>query len=243
MTPGKVGSPFGLNPYSSTSFLRSSSASFFALCLLQSHRPSRTNIATETTGTTTATAIVPPAERPESAPPVSVGEAVADDSIVEDAPPSPVVVLGVGVSVMVTVVVVVPVVVSSFVVDVGSCVVDEVGSGVEVDVLSVVVEVSVGVVVGVLSVVVGVSVVVDSVDDADEVVSEGVVGSGVVVVSASVVDVEDDVLSVDCSLSEVEAEGSVVVGGLGRELMMKMESGHLLIYSVSPYKTESSVSL
>ena len=64
MTPGRLGSLFGLKPYSSTSFRRSSSAAFFALRLRQNHNAARTIKATETTGTTTATAIVPPDDKP-----------------------------------------------------------------------------------------------------------------------------------------------------------------------------------
>lgn len=62
---GSVGSILGLNPYSSTSFLRSSSPSFRCFRLRQRNRAARTIKATATTGTTTATAILPPAERPE----------------------------------------------------------------------------------------------------------------------------------------------------------------------------------
>lgn len=61
---GRVGSLLGLNPYSSTSFLRSSSASFLALRFLHQKIRAKMINATETTGTTTATAIVPPAESP-----------------------------------------------------------------------------------------------------------------------------------------------------------------------------------
>ena len=64
-TTGSVGSLFGLNPYSSTSFLRSSSASLRCFRLRQRKRAARTIKATATTGTTTATAIFPPAVRPE----------------------------------------------------------------------------------------------------------------------------------------------------------------------------------
>ena len=62
---GSVGSLLGLNPYSSTSFLRSSSPSLRCLRLRQRNRAARTIRATATTGTTTATAILPPADRPE----------------------------------------------------------------------------------------------------------------------------------------------------------------------------------
>ena len=62
---GSVGSLFGLNPYSSTSFLRSSSPSLRCFRLRQRKRAARTIKATATTGTTTATAILPGAERPE----------------------------------------------------------------------------------------------------------------------------------------------------------------------------------
>ena len=62
---GSVGSLLGLNPYSSTSFLRSSSPSLRCFRLRQRKRAARTIKATATTGTTTATAILLPAERPE----------------------------------------------------------------------------------------------------------------------------------------------------------------------------------
>ncbi len=68
---GSVGSLFGLNPYSSTSFLRSSSPSLRCFRLRQRKRAARTIKATATTGTTTATAILLPAERPDE----GVGEA------------------------------------------------------------------------------------------------------------------------------------------------------------------------
>lgn len=61
---GSVGSLFGLNPYSSTSFLRSSSASFRCVRFRQKKRATRTIKATATRGTTTATAIFPPGESP-----------------------------------------------------------------------------------------------------------------------------------------------------------------------------------
>lgn len=64
-TPGTEGSLFGLNPYSSTSLRRSSSASLLALRLLHHHIRTQIIRPTETTGTTTATAIVLPAESPE----------------------------------------------------------------------------------------------------------------------------------------------------------------------------------
>ena len=64
-TTGRVGSLFGLKPYSSTSFRRSSSASFRCLRFRQRKRAEITIKATATTGTTTATAILPPADRPE----------------------------------------------------------------------------------------------------------------------------------------------------------------------------------
>ena len=63
-TAGRVGSLFGLNPYSSTSFRRSSSASFRCFLLLQKNSKARTIRATAATGTTTATAILPPADKP-----------------------------------------------------------------------------------------------------------------------------------------------------------------------------------
>ena len=61
---GSLGSLFGLNPYSSTSFLRSSSASFRCFLLRHKNRAASTINATAATGTTTATAIFPPGERP-----------------------------------------------------------------------------------------------------------------------------------------------------------------------------------
>lgn len=60
-----VGSLFGLKPYSSTSFLLNSSASFLCFRLRHRKRAARTIKATAATGTTTATAIFPPGERPE----------------------------------------------------------------------------------------------------------------------------------------------------------------------------------
>jgi hypothetical protein len=80
MIGGRVGSLFGLNPYSSTSFLRSSSAAFFAFHFLQKYKAAKMIMATEATGTTTATAIVPPAESPEP-PPALVLVADADDPV------------------------------------------------------------------------------------------------------------------------------------------------------------------
>lgn len=62
--PGRVGSLFGLKPYSSTSLRRSSSAAFFAFRRRQRKIAAKTINATETTGTTTATAMVPPGDRP-----------------------------------------------------------------------------------------------------------------------------------------------------------------------------------
>ena len=60
LTAGRVGSLLGLNPYSSTSFRRSSSASF--RCFRRRHQKSaaKTISATPTIGTTTATAMRPP---------------------------------------------------------------------------------------------------------------------------------------------------------------------------------------
>jgi hypothetical protein len=65
-TAGRVGSLFGLYPYSSTSFLRSSSASLRCFRFRHKKRPASTRRATATIGTTTATAIFPP---PFSPPP------------------------------------------------------------------------------------------------------------------------------------------------------------------------------
>lgn len=88
--PGRVGSLFGLNPYSSTSFRRSSSAAFLAFRLRQKKIAARIISATETTGTTTATAMVPLADRPwpdEAAVVDNAAELVADDELVADATP------------------------------------------------------------------------------------------------------------------------------------------------------------
>ena len=63
-TAGSVGSLFGLKLYSSASFRRSSSASFRCFLLLQKNSKARTIRATAATGTTTATAILPPADKP-----------------------------------------------------------------------------------------------------------------------------------------------------------------------------------
>lgn len=86
---GSVGSLLGLNPYSSTSFLRISSPSLRCFRLRQRNRAARTIKATATTGTTTATAILPPAERPEEveeeAPAVAIAaplDLLADDLVV-----------------------------------------------------------------------------------------------------------------------------------------------------------------
>lgn len=88
--PGRVGSLFGLNPYSSTSLRRSSSAALFALRLRQKKSSAKIINATETTGTTTATAIVPLGERPlELAAEVEVAsaaESVALEEMVDEAP-------------------------------------------------------------------------------------------------------------------------------------------------------------
>jgi hypothetical protein len=79
---GRVGSLFGLNPYSSTSFLRNSSAFLRCFRLLQNHRPSKAMRATETIGTTTATAVVPavlsPPPPPFELPLFSEGAAVEE---------------------------------------------------------------------------------------------------------------------------------------------------------------------
>lgn len=88
-TAGRVGSSLGLKPYSSTSFLRSSSASFLAFRFLQQKSRAKIINATETTGTTTATAIVPPAESPLESLATSVDDGSGDASLVivaEDAP-------------------------------------------------------------------------------------------------------------------------------------------------------------
>lgn len=77
--PGSVGSLFGLKPYSSTSFRRSSSAALLALRLRQKKIAARMIKATETTGTTTATAMVPLGDKP----PPPEAAAVADDNAAE----------------------------------------------------------------------------------------------------------------------------------------------------------------
>lgn len=61
---GRVGSLLGLNPYSSTSLLRSSSASFRCFRFRQKKRPASTSNATTAIGTTTATAILAPGANP-----------------------------------------------------------------------------------------------------------------------------------------------------------------------------------
>lgn len=66
-TAGIVGSLFGLNPYSSTSFRRSSSSFFRCFRLLQKNIRARIMRATTATGTTTATAVFPAADRPPDA--------------------------------------------------------------------------------------------------------------------------------------------------------------------------------
>lgn len=85
--PGPEGSLFGLNPYSSTSLRRSSSANLLALRLLHHHIRTQIIKPTETTGTTTATAIVLCADSPE---PEEAAALVARDvpdaeDVVEDA--------------------------------------------------------------------------------------------------------------------------------------------------------------
>lgn len=64
-TAGSVGSWLGLKPYSSTSLRRRSSASFLAFRRRQRRIAASTINATATTGTTTATAILPPADSPD----------------------------------------------------------------------------------------------------------------------------------------------------------------------------------
>ena len=63
-TAGSVGSLFGLYPYSSISFLLTSSASFRCFRFRQKNRPPAIIKATAAIGTTTATAIVPALVRP-----------------------------------------------------------------------------------------------------------------------------------------------------------------------------------
>ena len=74
---GSVGSLLGLKPYSSTSFLRISSPSLRCFRFRQRKRAARTIRATATTGTTTATAILPPGERPEELEEESLAAATA----------------------------------------------------------------------------------------------------------------------------------------------------------------------
>ena len=84
-TTGRVGSLLGLNPYSSTSFRRSSSASFRWLRFRQRKSAAITIKATATTGTTTATAILPPADRPEVVEALDPGLArTAEPELVDD---------------------------------------------------------------------------------------------------------------------------------------------------------------
>ena len=83
---GKVGSLLGLKPYSSTSFLRNSSPSLRCFRLRQRKRAARTIKATAATGTTTATAILPPGERPEEFEEEALGfvRAAPDDLLADD---------------------------------------------------------------------------------------------------------------------------------------------------------------
>lgn len=85
-TTGSVGSLLGLNPYSSTSFLRSSSASFRCFRLRQKKSAASTINATAATGTTTATAILLPGESPPESFEDGLGEVfrVAIDVLDED---------------------------------------------------------------------------------------------------------------------------------------------------------------
>jgi len=103
--PGRVGSLFGLNPYSSTSLRRSSSAALFALRLRQKKRAAKIIRATETTGTTTATAMVPLVERPEEAAAAVEVDCAADSVALEDAMDEEPVSVGVAVDVTMTTVV------------------------------------------------------------------------------------------------------------------------------------------
>ena len=81
-----MGSLFGLNPYSSTSFLLASSASLRCFRFLQKNRRARTIRATAAIGTTTATAILPLGDNPLFAGELLLGEgsAVAPDVVDED---------------------------------------------------------------------------------------------------------------------------------------------------------------
>jgi hypothetical protein len=62
---------FGLNPYSSISFFRCSSALFRAFLFFQKNKSPTTSNAMATIGTTTATAIFPPCDKPPEAPGLS----------------------------------------------------------------------------------------------------------------------------------------------------------------------------
>ena len=77
---GNVGSSLGLYPYSSTSFLRISSASLRCFRLLQKNKAARTRSATPTIGTITSTAVLPPPLRP----PLDVLFPVSDNPGVDD---------------------------------------------------------------------------------------------------------------------------------------------------------------
>lgn len=63
-TAGSVGSSLGLKPYSSTSFLRASSAFFLDLRFRQNQIPASNSSATATTGMTTAMAVFPAGLKP-----------------------------------------------------------------------------------------------------------------------------------------------------------------------------------
>jgi hypothetical protein len=82
-----VGSRFGLKPYSSISFFRSSSAAFLALRFFQKNRKPRVNRTIAAKGTMTATATMPPVDNPlegEDAPTVAIADDLADDEAALD---------------------------------------------------------------------------------------------------------------------------------------------------------------
>lgn len=189
--------------------------------LRQNHRAARTRIATDTTGTTTATAMVPPADKPESS--------LLDDSMAGELPdveePSavlPAVCEGeASVEVMMTVagpVELPPVGLWVTMVVTTSDVDDVVDSSDDVD----------DVVVGVSEVEVGVvdSEVVVGVVDSEVVVGVVLLASGVLLVTASdVVEDSDDVVDVSVGVASVEDDVLVGVGDASAEVSVDDSAG------------------
>lgn len=181
--------------------------------LRQNHRAARTRIATDTTGTTTATAMVPPADKPESS--------LLDDSMagelpdVEEEPSAvlPAVCEGeASVEVMMTVagpVELPPVGLWVIMVVTTSGVDDVVDSSDDVD-----------------DVVVGVSEVEVGVVDSEVVVGVVLLASGVLLVTASdVVGDSDDVVEVSVGVSSVEDDVLVGVGDATAEVSVDDSAG------------------